>query len=201
MAFQQILSRQRRLKIRHAFADWYRQFARGERGKAAERVNMRTDQCGHACDGRVVPPPRALKALFLETGNPVFLLSADEKSAYRKNGTTSEVPDSDGWPDLEPTEAQVTTVPPPEHPPEKCTNSDEPMDLDLLIEMVRITANEVRNFSRLTPTDARRQAARKRLVAETMKLFHGLTELQLEFPEAFRDLLEQLEVAGMITIK
>ncbi len=194
MAFKPLLDADRREAIRAAFDAWYNSFDKAGRGAAAARVGIATDRCSHVCHGRNTPTPTAMKALYQETGNNVFQMTEAEKEKYRRNGRAGPVPNNEGWPDLPPRETKVEVKPPLERPPEE----DGPMELDSLIEAVNITAEQVRRFGQLPPTDPRRQAARKRLAPAGMKLFHDLTELQLEFPDAFRDLLDQLEVAGII---
>jgi len=149
-------------------------------------------------EGSIVSPS-AMAKLWQETGDQAFLMTTAEQQIYRrtmgKKLRNLPWPSQAEWPTRESVLSKVpvqTPVKPVAQPPPEAVESLT--SLEDLVALIKIIIRNLKRLSELSPNDPRRQEARRSLTRPAMELFRHAMALGLEFPEAFIDLLGQLDL-------
>ncbi|OGH85009.1 MAG: hypothetical protein A2493_02780 [Candidatus Magasanikbacteria bacterium RIFOXYC12_FULL_33_11] len=104
------------------------------------------------------------------------------------------MPSDEGWPDISPRDLQraIDSL-------DEVKKSERDLELVAKLETVLSElAHELEYLSELGNNNPARIEAQARLLQPAMFLFNQATMLGLEYPEAFKDLRQQLEFASTI---
>ncbi len=219
---REFYSTERRKQMSAAFFEWYDQ--QHHKAEACELIGF--EGCGGVPGfyrkESSPPPPKVLCAMWKETANPVFCLTAEEKERIRRlRGDRANLPDVAEWPDLTimpPNGEEVsTTHPQPESntvsdakvveevpetmQPEQKPVASEPAEdqtVDDLIKDLYRMAKTIHQLSELAPDDPRRIEARAKLAQPAMELYARAKMLSFKTPDKWRDYEEQMDRARFV---
>ena len=155
--------------ISQAFGEWYDN--QDSKQTAMQGLGYSPTLAYAWRNGLRTPPPTVLCELYRQTEDTRFLLTQEEKALYKRQ----PLPDPTVWPELE-----------------EAFSSGE---LIRLSERISSLAMDINKLAALAPEDPVRKRARSKLVGPCMALYRATTVLNIQFPAAFRDLLQQLDVA------
>lgn len=173
------LAQERKREICAAFAEFYEKIPRNGRGKLLAEGG-KPAQLGYAYkNGVLLPPPSVLAACYERTLDTRFLFTSEEKAEYQRI-VGGILPDQKRWPDRASAEDKPDEIP----------------DVPALERHFVDLTNQIRRLGRLPAKHLEREKARRLLAKPAMQLYSVATELGLEFPEEFRDLLKQLDFAA-----
>lgn len=173
------LDNHRKAEICRAFAELYDSIPRNKRGELLASGKALA-QYGFAFKrGILLPTPAMLVVCYERTNDPRFLFTKQEKEAHLRivGGT---LPDAKCWPDREAVSVEL------------------PTELPNIPDLGRQFVALVEALARLAKLPAKhpaREEAQRLLVKPAMRLYAATTALGLEFPEEFRDLINQLDFA------
>lgn len=206
-----VFSDERALVLQDAFADWYN--GQAHKANAMNELGHAPQTGSDSAAGRIVVPFAMIYKLWQKTGNTVWLLTAEEKARYRRFGYETRknfpLPSEENWPNLDSNGRSLVTVKAPKpvqqsgtplHKMEKAaTLQTDPQDV---IDRAKFLLTElgglIKNINKLPPEHRLRKKAQRALVSATMQLFREAQELDLDYPEDFKDLLKQMDFATNI---
>jgi len=195
MAYSSYLTPSQYETVRKVFTDIYDALSRTERGKLCRKIGLPSKNAWHVRQGIHTLPVTCLKAMYLHTGYDFFRLTPEQKQSYHQHKRISRnMPSDEGWPDISPRDLQraIDSL-------DEVKKSERDLELVAKLETVLSElAHELEYLSELGNNNPARIEAQARLLQPAMFLFNQATMLGLEYPEAFKDLRQQLEFASTI---
>lgn len=182
MAYKPPISKERKQAITRAYLKWYE--SQSDKVDAMNRIGAKPEIAYFFRRGKLIPQPDALLILYEETEDATFLFTREEKEhTLRRNQHVDHIPPEEEWPNRE----DVIARP----------HLEQEMH-DLRRDIKKIT-ERINRFGKMAEDDPKREQARMRLVGPALELFQALQRLNLKFPSAFEDLLQQMSLASKLT--
>lgn len=195
MAYRSYLTPSQYEAIRQIFTEIYDSLSRAEKGELCRHIGLASANAWHVKQGINTLPMVSVKAMYQRTGNDIFRLTPEQKESYRRHTRLSrKMPDDEGWPDISPADLQKVLE---KREEDLKYQKDRELVSDLKGSLAEF-ARGLKYLSKLEANNPVRKEAQRTLLVPAMNLFTEVTMLGMDFPEAFNDLREQLELASTL---